>query len=69
MAINSKAMSKPVLKEADFFHSKVINDLENFKRISDVVVSNRMTYDISVVADKVYSCDLFGKDCAYVLAP
>ncbi len=53
---------EPVLKEAEFFHSKVVNDLAEFKRRSDVIVANRITDDILDVADKVYSRDLFGKD-------
>ncbi|NTV94459.1 MAG: nucleotide sugar dehydrogenase [Thiobacillus sp.] len=53
---------EPVLKEADFFHSRVVNDLAEFKRLSDVIVANRITDDIRDVAEKVYSRDLFGKD-------
>jgi UDPglucose 6-dehydrogenase len=53
---------EPVLKDAEFFHSKVVNDLDQFKKMSDVIVANRITDDIRDVADKVYSRDLFGKD-------
>jgi len=53
---------EPVLKEAEFFHSRVVNDLAEFKRQSDVIVANRITDDIRDVADKVFSRDLFGKD-------
>jgi UDPglucose 6-dehydrogenase len=53
---------EPVLTEPEFFHSRVINDLAEFKRISDVIVANRITDDIRDVADKVFSRDLFGKD-------
>jgi UDPglucose 6-dehydrogenase len=53
---------EPVFTEPEFFHSKVVNDLEEFKRLSDVIVANRITEDLRDVADKVYSRDLFGKD-------
>lgn len=53
---------EPVLKEADFFNSRVINDLEEFKKISDVIVANRVTADVEDVLDKVYSRDLFNAD-------
>ena len=53
---------EPVLKEPEFFHSRVVNDLAQFKKESDVIVANRITDDIRDVADKIYSRDLFGKD-------
>lgn len=53
---------EPVLKEADFFNSRVVNDLEEFKKISDVIVANRVTGDIEDVLEKVYSRDLFNAD-------
>lgn len=53
---------EPVLKEAEFFHSKVVNDLAEFKKQSDIIVANRITDDIRDVQDKVYSRDLFGQD-------
>jgi len=53
---------EPVLTEAEFYHSRVVNDLAEFKRQSDVIVANRVTDDISDVVEKVYTRDLFGKD-------
>jgi UDPglucose 6-dehydrogenase len=53
---------EPVLTEPEFYHSKVVNDLAEFKRLSDVIVANRITDDLKDVVDKVFSRDLFGKD-------
>lgn len=53
---------EPVLTEAEFYHSRVVNDLEVFKQESDVIIANRKTDTLSDVADKVYSRDLFGGD-------
>jgi len=56
---------EPVLteqNETEFFHSKVISDLEAFKEMSDVIVANRLVAEIQDVSDKVYTRDLFGKD-------
>ena len=53
---------EPALNETEFFHSKVVNDLDQFKRQADVIVANRITDDIRDVVYKVYSRDLFGKD-------
>ena len=53
---------EPALHETEFFRSRVVNDLAQFKKESDVIVANRITDDIRDVADKVYSRDLFGKD-------
>ncbi|KRG56667.1 UDP-glucose 6-dehydrogenase [Stenotrophomonas koreensis] len=53
---------EPVLQQDEFFNSRVINDLEAFKAVSDVIVANRITDDIADVVNKVYTRDLFGKD-------
>lgn len=53
---------EPALKEPEFFHSRVVNDLAQFKKESDIIVANRITGDILDVTDKVYSRDLFSKD-------
>jgi len=53
---------EPVLKDADFFRSRVVNSLDQFKQEADVIVANRITPEIQDVADRVYSRDLFGAD-------
>lgn len=53
---------EPALDESEFFFSKVVSDLGEFKEKSSVIVANRVTDDISDVLEKVYTSDLFGSD-------
>src|SRR5690554_171785 len=53
---------EPVMKEKEFFGSKVVNDINSFKKLSDIIVSNRFYKELSDVEDKVYTRDLFNRD-------
>ncbi|MBU8893430.1 MAG: nucleotide sugar dehydrogenase [Bacteroidales bacterium] len=53
---------EPVLEENEFYHSRVIKDLKEFKKISSVIVSNRLSPDLEDVRDKVYTRDLYTRD-------
>ncbi|WP_079224033.1 nucleotide sugar dehydrogenase [Stenotrophomonas maltophilia] len=53
---------EPTLHDADFFGSRVVNDLEVFKDTADLIVANRVTDQISSVSDKTFTRDLFGAD-------
>jgi len=53
---------EPALKEDNFYNSRVIRDLDEFKKISDIIVANRLSDEIRDVVDKVYTRDLFSRD-------
>ncbi len=53
---------EPVFREDEFFHSRVIEDLDEFKSISDVIVANRLSKNIEDVKSKVYTRDIFNSD-------
>ena len=53
---------EPTLNEDEFFNSRVIKDLDEFKNLSDVIVANRLNDDLKDVKDKIYTRDLFSRD-------
>lgn len=53
---------EPSLKEDNFFRSRVVRDFDEFKRISDVIVANRLTDELMDVEDKIYTRDIYGRD-------
>ena len=53
---------EPSFPDVEFFNSKVINNIEDFKNRSNIIIANRISSDLKDVADKVYTRDLFGTD-------
>ncbi|MBO0455266.1 nucleotide sugar dehydrogenase [Enterococcus hulanensis] len=53
---------EPTLDEDEFYHSKVIKDFDEFKKMSDVIVSNRFEPELQEVEEKVYTRDIFRRD-------
>ncbi len=53
---------EPALKDARYFHSRVVNDVDSFKRETNVIIANRKSDELNDVAHKVYTRDLFGAD-------
>lgn len=53
---------EPAMEQAEFFHSKVIRDLREFKKMVDVIVANRWNQELEDVKEKVYTRDMYGRD-------
>ena len=62
LAQHHEVVYEPVLTEDEFFNSRVIKDLEEFKKISDVIIANRRSDELADVDAKIYTRDLFGND-------
>ena len=53
---------EPTLDTETFYNSKVIKNLEEFKRKSTIIIANRISTELEDVAQKIFSRDLFGSD-------
>ena len=53
---------EPAMKETELFKSQVIQDLNEFKRMSDIIIANRWDAELSDVKEKVYTRDMYGRD-------
>lgn len=53
---------EPAIREEEFYHSRLIKELDEFKKNSDVIVTNRMSDEIKDVEEKVYTRDLYSRD-------
>ena len=59
---NLSLNSEPAYNEDDFFNSRVVKDLQEFKNLSDVIVANRLSEDLLDVKEKIYTRDIFNSD-------
>ena len=55
-------MYEPIIVEDEFFHSKIVKDIGVFKKISNVIVTNRMIEELNDVKEKVYTRDLYSNN-------
>ena len=62
LAMRQRFQTENIIFSPDFFNSRVITDLEEFKRISDVIITNRLAPELKDVEQKVYTRDLFSRD-------